>query len=74
VLIDNKLECLIEVKLTDDGISPNLKYYKDKLKPKHAIQLVGNLKTSYEKNEILVTNPIEFFTEIILPPWKVGMI
>lgn len=72
VLINGVLEYLVEVKLTDDGISSNLKYYTEKLKPKCAVQIVGNLKRSYHKDNILVTSPIEFFTKIAPPPWLIS--
>jgi len=66
--IDGKIDSLIEVKLSDIKISSSLKYYHKKLKPKISVQLVGNLKKSFHKNDILVTNPIEFFSKNI--PWK----
>jgi uncharacterized protein len=76
VVIENKIEYLIEVKLTDDNISSSLKYYAEKLKPFNeklrAVQLVGNLKITYEKNNILVTDPITFFTKINPPPWGIA--
>jgi predicted AAA+ superfamily ATPase len=65
-VIDNKIEDLIEVKLSDSDISSSLKYYKEKLKPKRTVQLVHNLKRSYSKDGILVTTPIKFFVD---PPW-----
>lgn len=69
VMIDSKLEFLIEVKLTDKDVSSSLKYYADRLKPKRAVQIVGSLQKPYEKNAILVTNPIDFFTVAAPPPW-----
>jgi uncharacterized protein len=76
VFVEGKIELLIEVKLTDDGISSSLKYYTEKLKPLNAnlmsVQLVGKLKTSYKKNNILVANPVEFFTNIFPAPWNVN--
>ena len=69
VLIDDKLEYLIEVKLNEDAVASGLKYYAEKLKPKNAVQIVGNLKTAYENNNILVINPCEFFTTFAPPPW-----
>jgi uncharacterized protein len=66
-VIDNKIEDLIEVKLSDSDISKSLKYYKEKLKPKRTVQLVLNLKRSYSKDGILVTTPIKFFVD---PPWS----
>ncbi len=65
-VIDNKITDLIEVKNTDHEISTSLKYYANKLQPKSAIQLVGNLKRSYDSDGIRVMHPIEFFKQ---PPW-----
>lgn len=70
VMINGILEYLIEVKLNHNDISTSLKYYADKLKPKHTIQIVGNLKRAYEKHNILVSNPIDYFTVLTKPPWK----
>lgn len=70
VVVNNILEFLIEVKLSDDNISSSLKYYTQKLKPKQAVQIVGNLKNSYHKDNILVTNPIEFFNKFYKAPWN----
>lgn len=65
-IIDNKVTELIEVKLADSEISSSLLYYSKKLKPQKTIQIVGNLKRSFDKNGVRVTNPIEYF---INPPW-----
>ena len=61
-IINNVITDLIEVKTKDSKISSSLKYYTKKLNPKRAVQLVAHLEKSYEKNGILVTDPIEFFT------------
>lgn len=47
---ENKLFALIEVKFSDDKISKSLQYYSEKLKPKHSIQIVAQLKHEYKKN------------------------
>ena len=65
-VIDGKIHQLIEVKLSDDTLSKNLKYYKEKLSPKHTIQLVANLKRSYDTHGIRIITPMEYFTT---PPW-----
>lgn len=67
-VIDNKLVDLIEVKLSDTDISTSLKYYSERLKPQNTIQIVGDLKKPFHKNNILVTNPIHFFKN---PPWDI---
>jgi predicted AAA+ superfamily ATPase len=67
-VINNQVEDLIEVKLSDSDVTTSLKYYTEKLRPKRAVQIVGNLKKSFHQQNILVTNPIEFFVN---PPWEV---
>ncbi len=64
--IDNRPFELIEVKTSDSTISTSLKYYSEKLKPKYTVQIVGNLDRPFHKDGILVTNPIDYFTN---PPW-----
>lgn len=66
-VIDNQIQDLIEVKLTNTDLSKSLKYYTEKLRPKRAVQIVANLKRPYDKDGIRVTNPIDFFID---PPWK----
>lgn len=65
-VIDNRLDQLIEVKQSDSDLSSALSYYTNKLSPRQAVQIVGNLKRGYDKQGIRVTNPIDFFVE---PPW-----
>jgi predicted AAA+ superfamily ATPase len=65
-IIDDVVTDLIEVKLTDTTISSSLKYYKEKLQPKRTVQIVFNLKQSFEKDGIIVTSASEFFRD---PPW-----
>ena len=69
-VIDNQIEDLIEVKLSDKVVSSSLKYYTEKLKPKRAIQLVGTLEPgqSFDHGEIRVIHPSEFFAN---PPWDI---
>jgi predicted AAA+ superfamily ATPase len=65
-MIDGVVHDLIEVKNSDTQISSSLKYYAKKLQPKRAVQLVGDLKHPFDKDGVLVTNPIDFFKD---PPW-----
>ncbi|MDE3055820.1 MAG: AAA family ATPase [Verrucomicrobiota bacterium] len=62
------LHQLIEVKTADSEVSSALRYYTERLKPKRAIQIVAQLKRPFHKDNILVTNPIDFFTSSI--PWR----
>jgi predicted AAA+ superfamily ATPase len=66
-VIDKKVIDLIEVKLSDDEPSSSLKYYKEKLTPQNTIQIVGDLKRSFDVKGIRVTNPIDYFQQ---PPWE----
>ena len=54
ILKDSKVFALIEVKLSDDKISRSLQYYSERLKPKHSIQIVCELKHEYKKNNCRV--------------------
>ncbi len=47
VLKNQTLFALVETKLSDDKLSPSLKYYSAKLNPQHAMQIVLNLKHEY---------------------------
>lgn len=66
-VIDKKIIDLIEVKLSDDKPTTALKYYRDKLKPKNTLQIVGDLKGCFDVDGIRVTNPIDYFQN---PPWE----
>lgn len=68
-VIDKKVIDLIEVKLSDDEPSAALKYYRDKLMPHNTVQIVGDLKRSFDVNGIRVTNPIDYFQQ---PPWEMS--
>lgn len=65
--INNTVIDLIEVKSSNSDVSSNLKYYSKKLNPKNTVQIVGDLKRTFNQEHILVTNPIEFFKN---PPWE----
>lgn len=65
--INGKLHQLIEVKNSDSSVTSSLKYYSEKLNPKHTVQIVGNLSRAFNQGNILVTNPIDYFNS---PPWE----
>jgi len=69
-VIDNKIIDLVEVKLAEGEISSSLLYYSKKLKPKNTVQIVGNLKRSFDKSDVRVTNSIEYFVD---PPWDLKL-
>ena len=62
-IIDSKVYELIEVKNKDTKISKALKSYSEMLNPKYSVQMVGNLDIKYEIDNIIITNPIDYFTE-----------
>lgn len=66
--INNEIVELIEVKSSDTEVSSSLKYYSQRLKPKHTVQLVGNLKRSFHNDHILVTSIKDYFRN---PPWNI---
>jgi uncharacterized protein len=55
------LEELIEVRYADEEISTSLLYYKDRLKPKKATQLLARLRRPFHKNGIAVTDAVSYF-------------
>jgi len=70
VVTRNKvIEYLIEVKLSDETLSPHLVYYSDKLRPKKTVQIVKNCKRPFNRSGIEVTDPIRFFKNWV--PWRV---
>lgn len=60
---DKKIERLVEAKWSDDQISKNLVYYSEKLKPKHSIQIVANLRREYIKNQLQVRKAVEYLAD-----------
>jgi uncharacterized protein len=52
VTYKRRVNWLIEVKASDDDVSPALKYYTQKLKPVESLQLVQNLERPQEKSGI----------------------
>lgn len=66
-VIDKQVVELIEVKLSKSEPSSALRYYRDKLKPRRVIQIVGELDNPYRYQDIVVTNPVDYFKT---PPWE----
>ncbi|MBI4237016.1 MAG: ATP-binding protein [Deltaproteobacteria bacterium] len=61
---DGRLEELIEVKWSEDRITPSLRYYAERLQPKRAVQIVGQLKRSYSHGRCHVLSPFEYFAQL----------
>ena len=64
---NNKVLALYEVKLSAEKISQSLRYYSNQLKPKYTVQIVLNCKRAYHTEDILVTDPITYFTKTFVP-------
>ncbi|MEI8025656.1 MAG: AAA family ATPase [Pseudomonadota bacterium] len=64
VLKDGKPHLLVEAKWNDSEISPTLAYYAKHLKPKHIVQVVGELSQSYQKNDIKVVSASQYFSTL----------
>lgn len=63
VLIKNqKVYGLIEVKFSEDNLSPALAYYRDRLQPEEAVQLVCNLKRAKTVEGIHITAAAEWLS------------
>lgn len=54
VTLNRKVYWLIEVKSSDDTVSPSLKFYAEKLCPKQSLQLVLKLDRAQEKSGIRI--------------------
>lgn len=44
-----------------------LAQFSNQLKPKHTVQIVLNCKRAYHTEDILVTDPITYFTKTFVP-------
>lgn len=64
VMVDGKIKELIEVKLTDESISPNLVHFANILQPEKAVQIVRAASKSWSKNKLILTDPVNYFTDI----------
>ena len=62
ILIDDKIEELIEVKYAEETVSRSLRYYAERLHPKRATQIVANLKRPYSSGKISVVDPLTYFS------------
>ncbi len=61
---DYKPEHLIEVKLSDDNLSRNLKYFDNKIKPISTQQLVFDLKKDKQYENIYITDLTNFLHQL----------
>ncbi len=63
VVKDGVLEELIEVKYSDEELSPALRYFNERLHPSRATQIVATLDKPYDRNGIRITNPFRYFAD-----------
>ncbi len=61
VVKDGKIEELIEVKLSDDKVSPHLAYYLEKLNPPRATQIVARLRHPFSRGRLQIVDPVTYF-------------
>lgn len=61
VFVDGELREIIEVKSSDDRISPSLRYYQQRLRPPYCTQIVANLEHRYEQDGIRVMGVLDYF-------------
>ena len=54
LLKDRHIFALVEVKLSEETISPSLHYYSEKLRPSHAIQIVLKPRHEYKQGQFRV--------------------
>jgi predicted AAA+ superfamily ATPase len=59
-LVDGKIRDLVEVKLSDENLSPNLTYFAERLKPEHPVQVVLNLKKELTVKKISVSSALRW--------------
>lgn len=57
---DYKLEKLIEVKLSDSSLSRSLKYFSERLSPDESVQLVFNLKSNKQYDQIKIKDLTDY--------------
>ncbi|MGK5085537.1 ATP-binding protein [Bdellovibrionota bacterium FG-1] len=59
---DGKIQELIEVKTSDAQISSSLRYFKTRLKPPFATQIVAELPKTFEHEGVRVVDPLTYFS------------
>jgi predicted AAA+ superfamily ATPase len=64
IVKDGKPHLLVEAKWNDSEISPTLRYYAERLNVKLVVQVVGELKHSYQKDGIRVVGAASYFSKL----------
>ena len=65
MVLDDRIECLIEAKCSDADIDSSLKYFCDKYKLP-GIQVVSQLKHEYQQDNIKVRQATQYLKELLL--------
>jgi hypothetical protein len=63
-MIDKKIHDLVEVKLSDENISPALIHFTNLLKPLSPTQVVRNLSRELEKHKIPIQKAENFLVNL----------
>jgi len=61
VIKEGMIQELIEVKLSDDKVSPHLAYYLEKLNPPRATQIVARLRHPFSRGRLQIMDPVTYF-------------
>ncbi|MEX1301296.1 MAG: ATP-binding protein [Desulfotignum sp.] len=61
VVKEGRIQELIEVKLSDDKVSPHLAYYLEKLDPPRATQIVARLRHPFSRGNLQIVDPMTYF-------------
>ena len=61
---DNKPHLLVEAKWDSTEISSSLRYFANKLKPKHVVQVVGSLKRQFVIDGVNVLSATQYFSSL----------
>jgi len=62
-VVDGKIQDLVEVKLSDENLSPHLSYFSERLKPRLAVQVVFNLKKELSVKKIPIRKAVHWLIE-----------
>ena len=64
VEIDKKIDLLIEVKVSEENLSANLRYFHRKLKPRESVQLVETSTRTKTVESIFITSAADWLAEL----------
>lgn len=64
IILNGKVHSLIEAKWSDDKPSNALSYFSRKLNCRRKVQIIGQSSKNHTKDELLLTNPLKFFSKL----------